>query len=43
MATLRYLAIGKYVEDLKFGTRISAKALGHIIPETYQAIVKVLK
>lgn len=43
VATLRYLAIGWSLEDMKFGMRISAQALGHIIPEICQAIVKVLK
>nr|CAI5855369.1 unnamed protein product [Callosobruchus analis] len=41
--TLRYLATGRNYEDLKFTTRISAQALGKIIPETCRAIIVVLK
>ncbi|XP_063788473.1 uncharacterized protein LOC134943713 [Pseudophryne corroboree] len=43
VATLRFLATGQLLEDLKYGTRISAQALGHIIPETCKAIIKVLQ
>ena len=43
IATLRYLATGRSLEDLKFSTGISAQALGHIIPETCQAIYDVLR
>lgn len=43
VATLRYLATRRSLEDLTFGTRILAQALGHIITETCKAIVKVLK
>ena len=42
-ATLRFLASGKSYEDLKFSTCISPQALGHIIPETCDAIYRVLK
>ncbi|XP_068249076.1 uncharacterized protein [Palaemon carinicauda] len=42
-ATLRFLATGKSYEDLKFSTCISPQALGHIIPETSDAIYRVLK
>lgn len=41
-ATLRYLATGRSYEDLKFTTIISPQALGVIIPETCDAIYKVL-
>ncbi|XP_067130354.1 putative nuclease HARBI1 [Centruroides vittatus] len=40
--TLRYLATGRSFEDLKFSTVISPQALGYIIPETSDAIYKVL-
>uniref|UniRef100_A0A5G3JZG2 DDE Tnp4 domain-containing protein n=1 Tax=Xenopus tropicalis TaxID=8364 RepID=A0A5G3JZG2_XENTR len=43
IATLRFLATGRSFEDLKFSTGISAQALGHIIPETCNAIVETLK
>lgn len=43
MATLRFLATGRSFEDLKFTTGISAQSLGRIIPETCEAIVKVLQ
>jgi hypothetical protein len=36
--TLRFLATGRSHEDLKFRTLISAQSLGHIIPETCEAI-----
>ncbi|XP_023718189.1 uncharacterized protein LOC111870281 [Cryptotermes secundus] len=42
-ATLRYLATGRTLEDLKFSTRISPQALGRVIPETCEAIYKVLR
>lgn len=41
-ATLRFLATGRSYEDLKFSTIISPQALGYIIPETCEAIYKVL-
>ncbi|CAH1958474.1 unnamed protein product [Acanthoscelides obtectus] len=41
-ATLRFLATGRNYEDLKF-TTISPQALGVIIPETCEAIYKVLR
>lgn len=41
-ATLRFLATGRNYEDLKFSTIISPQALGKIIPETCDAIYKVL-
>ncbi|XP_026482678.1 uncharacterized protein LOC113390772 [Ctenocephalides felis] len=42
-ATLRFLASGRSYEDLKFTTLISPQALGVIIPETCEAISKVLE
>lgn len=42
-ATLRFLATGRSYEDLKFSTVISPQALGYIIPETCEAIYKVLR
>ncbi|XP_063819192.1 putative nuclease HARBI1 [Pseudophryne corroboree] len=42
-ATLRFLAPGRSLEDLKFGTLISPQALGQINPDTCNAIVKVLQ
>ncbi|XP_068119739.1 putative nuclease HARBI1 [Hyperolius riggenbachi] len=42
-ATLRYLATGRALQDLKFTTGISAQALGHIIPETCAAIIQCLQ
>ena len=41
-ATLRFLATGRSLEDLKFSTCISPQALGRIIPETCQAIFQCL-
>ncbi|PNF19897.1 hypothetical protein B7P43_G12288 [Cryptotermes secundus] len=41
--TLRYLATGRTLEDLKFSTRISPQALGGVSPETCKAIYKVLR
>ncbi|PIO40623.1 hypothetical protein AB205_0162590, partial [Aquarana catesbeiana] len=43
VATLRYLATGKSLQDLKFSTGISPQALGIIIPETYSAIIQILQ
>ncbi|XP_068121714.1 putative nuclease HARBI1 [Hyperolius riggenbachi] len=43
MATLRFLATGRSLQDLKFSTGISPQALGYVIPETCQAIVNCLK
>ena len=42
-ATLRYLATGQPYESLKYSTRISPQALGRIIPETCEALYKVLQ
>lgn len=42
-ATLRFLATGRSYECLKYSTLISPQALGQIIPETCEAIYKVLK
>lgn len=41
-ATLRFLATGRPYECLKFSTRISPQCLGRIIPETCDALYKVL-
>ena len=41
-ATLRFLATGRSYECLKFSTRISPQSLGKIIPETCDALFKVL-
>lgn len=41
-ATLRYLAIGRKYEDLKFSVIISPQALSAIIPEVCAVIVQVL-
>ncbi|XP_068094390.1 uncharacterized protein [Hyperolius riggenbachi] len=43
VATLRYLATGRSLQDLKFSTGISPQALGLIIPETCEAIINCLK
>ncbi|XP_004917635.1 uncharacterized protein LOC101731903 [Xenopus tropicalis] len=43
VATLRFLATGRSLEDLKFSTAISAQALGVLIPETCCAIMQVLR
>lgn len=43
VATLRYLATGRNMEDLKFSCAISPQALGKIIPETCRAIYSSLK
>ena len=42
VATLRYLATGRSLQDLKFLTGISPQALGLIIPDTCSAIIQVL-
>jgi len=42
-ATLRFLATGRNYEDLKYSTLISPQALSYIVPETCNAIYKVLK
>ena len=42
-ATLRFLATGRSYECLKFSTRISPQALGKTIPETCNALYKVLR
>lgn len=42
-ATLRFLATERNYEDLKYSTLISPQALSYIIPETCNAIYKVLK
>ncbi|KAK5648133.1 hypothetical protein RI129_003025 [Pyrocoelia pectoralis] len=42
-ATLRFLATGRTYEDLKFSTCISKSALSNMIPETCDAIYRVLK
>lgn len=41
--TLRFLATGRSHEDLKFSAIISPQALGKIIPETCEALYKVLR
>jgi hypothetical protein len=41
-ATLRFLTTGRSYEGLKFTTIISPQALGYIVPETCEAIYKVL-
>ncbi|PIO37891.1 hypothetical protein AB205_0111140 [Aquarana catesbeiana] len=43
IATLRYLATGRSLQDIKFTTGISPQALGVIIPETCSAIIQVLQ
>lgn len=43
VATLRFLSTGRNYEDLKFSSIISPQALGYIIPETCEAIYKVLR
>lgn len=43
VVTLRFLATGRTLEDLKFSSGISPQRLGVIIPETCRAIIKVLK
>lgn len=41
-STLRWLATGRSLQDLKYSTVISPQALGKIIPETCKAICSVL-
>ncbi|CAF4829046.1 unnamed protein product [Pieris macdunnoughi] len=41
--TLRYLATGNTLEDLKFHSAISPQSLSLIIMETCEAIIHVLK
>ncbi|XP_063799950.1 putative nuclease HARBI1 isoform X1 [Pseudophryne corroboree] len=43
VVTLRFLATGRSLADLKRGSLISPQALGLIIPETCKAIMTVLK
>ncbi|KAM9330909.1 putative nuclease HARBI1 [Gastrophryne carolinensis] len=43
LATLRYLATGRSLQDLKFTTAISAPMLSRIIPETCEAIITALR
>lgn len=40
--TLRYLATGNTFEDLKFGCAVSPQAIGKIVIETCEALIKVL-
>lgn len=40
--TLRFLATGRSMQDLKYSVAISPQSLGQIIPETCTAICKVL-
>jgi len=42
-ATIRVLATGRQLEDLKFSTGISPQSLGKIIPETCSAIFHALR
>lgn len=42
-ATLRFLATGRSYECLKYSTIISPQSLGRIIPETCDAIYRVLR
>lgn len=39
---MHFLATGRHYENMKDSTVISAQALGTIIPEMWQAAVKVL-
>ncbi|XP_045494191.1 uncharacterized protein LOC123693234 [Colias croceus] len=43
VATLKYLASGREYNDLKLSTCISPQLLSEIIPETCEAIIRVLK
>ena len=43
IATLRFLATGRSLEDLKFTTGISAPSLSKIIPETCKAVYDALR
>ncbi|XP_063795271.1 putative nuclease HARBI1 [Pseudophryne corroboree] len=42
-ATLRFLAAGRSLEDIKSSTDISVQDLGDIIPETCEAIIQALE
>ena len=42
-ATLRFLATGRSYKDLEYTTIVSKQALSKIIPETCEALFKVLK
>lgn len=42
-AVLRFLATGRSLKDMEYSTAISKPALSRIIPETCEAIYKVLK
>lgn len=42
-ATLRYLATGRSLQDLRFSALIATSTLSGIIPETCDAIYKALK
>ena len=42
-STLRFLATGQSYEELKFVTAISPQSLGHIVMETCEALISVLK
>lgn len=43
VVTLRYLATGRSLEDLKFSAAISPQLLSSVIPETCEAIYNTLK
>lgn len=43
IATLRYLASGRYFNCLRFSVGISEQALGYIIPETCRVLYEVLR
>lgn len=43
IATLRYLASGRYFNGLRFSVEISEQALGYIIPETCKVLYEVLR
>ncbi|KAJ8933855.1 hypothetical protein NQ318_004686 [Aromia moschata] len=43
IATLRYLATGRYYNCLRFSAGISEQALGYIIPETCRVLYEVLR
>ncbi|KAJ8962672.1 hypothetical protein NQ318_001067 [Aromia moschata] len=42
-ATLRFLATGRSYKDMEYTTIMSKQALSEIIPDTCEAIYKVLK
>lgn len=42
MTTIRYLASGRSLQDMKFSARISPQCLGELIPETCRALCKAL-